>query len=151
MWCYSNVRSDPDKHLLKRSCIFWDPSASLGITLKPVRFYLPHSLNALLIKRKHSAASALPDLGTQIWTSELPQPIAQKLWPARIQPSLTPYLKIRDDLTNRWISPYEEDRVVLGLFKFQAPRCPDLFLPLQKERHSFFPELTNTRCFLPIV
>ena len=87
MWCYSNVRSDPDKYLL-HSCIFWDPSATLGITFTPVRFYLTHSLKALLIKRKHSAASALLDLGTQIWTPELPQPIAQKPWPARILPAL---------------------------------------------------------------
>lgn len=44
-----------------------------------LHFQLTHSPNALLIRRKHSAASALPHLGKQICTPELPQIIAQKL------------------------------------------------------------------------
>lgn len=51
----------------------------LELHLRQLRFYLTHSLNALLIKRKHSAAPALPALGVQTGTPEFPQPIAQKL------------------------------------------------------------------------
>lgn len=146
MQCDSNVRSNPEKHLL-HSFVFWDSSATPGITFRPVSFYLTHSLNVLLMKRKLSAASALPDLGIQIRTvtpAYSPESMAST-YPANTVQFLYP--KIRDDLINKWISPYQEDRVMLRLSKFQASRCPHLFLSLQKERHSFFPSLTNTWCF----
>lgn len=62
-----------------------------------------------------------------------------ELWPECIQASLTLSIKIGDNLINRWIFLHQVDRLVLSPFKFLVIKCPELFLPLQKERQ-FLPQ-----------
>lgn len=101
-----------------------------------VRFYLTYSLKASLMKRKHSAHLLCLNLADEF--THRNYSIAQNCGlhvPAK--PNLS--IKFRDDLINTWIFPFQKDRVELSPFKFHVRKCPDLFLPLQKERQ-FLPQ-----------